>query len=318
MSELSRRTILAAAAAAAATKMLPAGEAAAQAATPSQPGFHRYRIGSYEVVTISDGGLRNKLEASPARNATLAEVKATLSAAKIDTETPPFHFNTTFVNAGGKRVLIDTGNGGGRAPTVGLQAANLAAAGINPKSVEIVLISHFHGDHITGLRQADGSLTYPNAEIKVGAVEWAYWMDDGEMSRAPQPRQAAFQNVRRIFGSIADKVTKYEWGKEVAPGITAIDTSGHTPGHTSFVVASGSGKLLVHGDVTSGIADLYVRNPGWHPGGDMDATKGVATRRRMFDMLAAERMLSVNYHLAFPGLGHFDKAGEGYRFVPNA
>lgn len=313
MHALSRRTVLTAAAAAAAARVLPADRAAAQTAPA---GVHRYRVGSNDVITISDGGFRNRLTASPARNATLEEVKATLGAAMIDTETPPVYYNTTFVNAAGRRVLIDTGNGPGRAPTVGLQAAGLAAAGIEPNSVEIVLISHFHGDHIGGLRQADGALTYPNAEIKVGAVEWAFWMDDGEMSRAPQARQAAFQNVRRIFGPIADRVTKFDWDREVAPGITAIDTSGHTPGHTSFVVASGAGKLLVQGDVTSGIAELYVRNPGWHPGGDMDPQKGVATRRRMFDMLAAEKMPSVNYHLAYPGVGHFEKAGEGYRFVP--
>ena len=194
--------------------------------------------------------------------------------------------------------------------------ANLAAAGIDPKSIDIVLITHFHGDHISGLRNADGSLVFPNAEIKVGAVEWAYWMDDGEMSRAPQARQGSFQNARRIFSSLADKVTKYEWGKEVAPGITAMDTAGHTPGHTSFAIQSGRDKLIAQADVASGFAPVYARHPDWVAGGDMDGPAAVRSRRRLFDMLVAERILSIGFHFPFPATFHMAREGDGYRPVP--
>ena len=111
-------------------------------------------------------------------------------------------------------------------------------------------------------------------------------------------------------------MTKYEWGKEVAPGILAQDTNGHTPGHTAFVVASGSGKVLIQADVTAGYAPLVVANPTWQVGGDMDGTQAEATRRKLYDMLAADRMLVSGYHFPFPSLGYIEKAGNGYRLIP--
>jgi glyoxylase-like metal-dependent hydrolase (beta-lactamase superfamily II) len=229
-------------------------------------------------------------------------------------------FNPQLINTGSKLVLIDCGNGvaalEGSKGAAGRTLQNLAAAGVDPKSVDIVVISHFHGDHISGLRTADGALAYPNAEIKVPAKEWAYWSDEGNASRAPQGQQPTFQNTKRIFGSIADKLTKYEWGNEVAPGITAQDTNGHTPGHTSFVIASGSGKALIQADVTAGFAPLVVANPSWQVGGDMDGTQAEQTRRKLYDMLAAERMLVSGYHFPFPSLAYIEKAGTGYRLVP--
>src|SRR5262249_37327107 len=149
-------------------------------------------------------------------------------------------FNPIVVNTGAKLVLIDTGYGPGLGPTVGLLPSTLAAAGFDPKAIDIVLISHLHGDHILGLKTPDGALAFPNAEIKVPAIDWAFWMNDDNMSRAPEGfTKTSFGFNRKIFSNLADKVTRYEWGREVAPGITAVETSGHTPGHTSFVIASG-------------------------------------------------------------------------------
>jgi glyoxylase-like metal-dependent hydrolase (beta-lactamase superfamily II) len=179
-----------------------------------------------------------------------------------------------------------------------------------------VLISHFHGDHISGVRTADGALAYPNAEIMVPAKEWAYWGDDGNASRAPQPQQATFQNTKKIFGPIADKLTKFEWGKEVAPGIMAQDTNGHTPGHTAFLVSSGSSSVLIQADVTAGYAPLVVTNPTWQVGGDMDGAQAEATRRKLYDQLAADKILLSGYHFPFPSLGYIEKAGNGYRLIP--
>lgn len=145
--------------------------------------------------------------------------------------------------------------------------------------------------------------------------EWNYWLDDVNMNKAPDGSnlQNAHGNVRRVFNAIVGKnLTKYEWDKEIAPGITAIGTPGHTPGHTSFVIASGRDKLLVQADVTSGIALVFVRNPDWFGGGDMDGPMAVATRRKLYDMLATERMLTTGYHLPFPAIGHIEKNGSGY------
>jgi glyoxylase-like metal-dependent hydrolase (beta-lactamase superfamily II) len=319
MSELSRRTLLSGAAAAAAVPLsVPrSAQAAAPPSGKQAPSFYRYRIGEYELTAVLDGVRRSKLEASPARNAKLEEVQALLEASRLPKDQLSIYFHPTVINTGTKLVLIDTGNGPGSLQAgTGQTPANIGAAGIDAKAVDIVIISHFHGDHISGLRTADGALAYPNAEIKVPATEWAFWSNDANAAGAPQNQQATFQNVKRIFGPIAGEVTKYEWGREIAPGITALETSGHTPGHTSFVVASGSGKVLIQADVTAGYAPLFVTNPGWHAGGDMDGAKAEATRRKLYDMLAAERMLLSGYHFPFPSLGHIEKAGTGYRLIP--
>jgi glyoxylase-like metal-dependent hydrolase (beta-lactamase superfamily II) len=319
MTELTRRSALAGAAAATLTPL--AATTAAQAAAPMSgkqaPGFYRTKIGSYEVTVLLDGVRPVKLENSPIRNASLDDVKSVLTARRLPTDQLGFYFHPIVVNTGAKLVLIDTGNGpGSRQTGTGLVPDNLIAAGIDPKTIDAVIFSHFHGDHISGLRTADGALAYPNAEIMVPAKEWAFWSDEGAASRAPQGQQATFQNTKRIFGPIADKITKYEWGKEVAPGITALDTNGHTPGHTSFMIASGSGSLLYQADVTAGYALLQFHNPEWLVGGDMDGTQAVATRRKLYDQLATDKTLMSGYHIPFPSLGYIEKAGTAYRFVP--
>ena len=189
-------------------------------------------------------------------------------------------FHPLAIRSGGKLILIDTGNGPRSVQAgTGQMLANFSAAGFDPKQVEMVIISHFHGDHIGGLVTADGAPAFPNAEIRVPLDEWNYWLDDVNMNKAAEGSNLrnAHGNVRRVFGAIPGKnLTKFESGKEVAPGITSIATPGHTPGHTSFVLASGSDKLLVQADVTSGIALVFVRNPDWFGGGDMDGPMAVA------------------------------------------
>ena len=185
------------------------------------------------------------------------------------------------VNTGAKLVLIDTGNGPGSRQTGTGRLPDNCRRWHRPEEYR-------RGDHLAfprrphqRLRTADGALAFPNAEIMVPAKEWAFWSDEGAASRAPQGQQATFQNTKRIFGPIADKMTKYEWGKELVPGITARDTNGHTPGHTSFLIASGSGSVLYQADVTAGYAPLQFHNPSWLVGGDMDGNQAVETRRKL-------------------------------------
>ncbi len=195
---------------------------------------------------------------------------------------------------------------------------NLAAAGIDAKTVDVVIISHFHPDHINGLVGTDNKPTFVNAEVMVPAAEWKFWMDDGNMSRAPanSPLETNFKNIRRVFGALGNKATQYEPGKELAPGITSVATYGHTPGHTSHVIASGNAQVMVQADVTAAIGLLFARNPGWHAVFDMDGAQAEQTRRKLYDMAATEKLLIQGYHYPFPAAGYIEKDGAGYRLVP--
>jgi glyoxylase-like metal-dependent hydrolase (beta-lactamase superfamily II) len=223
------------------------------------------------------------------------------------------------VNTSGKLVVIDTGTGEAafeRSKGVtGQVQANLKAAGIDRNAVDTVIISHFHGDHINGLITPDKKLAYPNAEVLVPAGDWKYFMDDGEMSRATGERmKTVFAGVRTVFDAIGRKVTQYEPGKEIAPGITAVATPGHTPGHASHIIASGNAKVYVQADVTH-VPFVHVRNPGWHAFYDQDGAMAEATRRKVYDMLVAEKMMVQGFHYPFPSLAYVEKSGEGYREV---
>jgi glyoxylase-like metal-dependent hydrolase (beta-lactamase superfamily II) len=142
-------------------------------------------------------------------------------------------------------------------------------------------------------------------------------MDDGEMSRAPAGRmEGLFKNARRVFeAGLKKKATPYEWGKDVAPGLLAIEATGHTPGHTSFVLSSGSDKVFIQSDVTND-PDLFVRNPGWHLMFDQDPAQAETTRRKVYDMVATEKMRVQGFHYPFPALANIEKDGAGYRWVP--
>jgi glyoxylase-like metal-dependent hydrolase (beta-lactamase superfamily II) len=320
MAELSRRSLLTGAATvAAATALAPAvpGHAAAPPAGKQAPSFYRSKLGDFELTVVSDGARPIPLPPQFVRNVSNEEVLKAAEAAYMPKGTVFAPFNPVVVNTGSKLVLIDTGYGP-IAPTVGLLPQSLAAAGIDPKSIDIVLISHMHGDHINGIKSPDGALAFPNAEIMVPAVDWAHWMSDENMAKASDGFQkASFGFTRKIFSDLKDKVTRYEWGKELAPGITSVETAGHTPGHTSFVIASGSSKILFQADVCN-VPDLFLTHPDWQVMFDSEPEKAVVTRRRVYDMAAAEKMFIAGYHFPFPGLGWVEKAGSGYRLIPAA
>jgi glyoxylase-like metal-dependent hydrolase (beta-lactamase superfamily II) len=314
-----------ASAGAAATASAPTPLASAPAAfadTPFAgtwaPSFYRSKLGDFEITVVGDGARPIPLPPVFVRNVSNEVVLAAAEAAGMPKGSIVAPFNPIVVNTGAKLVLIDTGYGPGLGPTVGLLPRTLAAAGFDPKTFDVVLISHMHGDHILGLRTPDGELAFPNAEIKVPAVDWAYWMSDENMSKAPEGFQkASFGFNRKIFANLADRVTRFEWGKEVAPGITALETAGHTPGHTSFMIASGSHQLFFQGDLTN-VPDVFLRNPDWQVIFDSEPDKAVATRRRVYDMASADKLLVCGYHFPFPGIGYIEKAGNGYRLAPAA
>lgn len=321
MDKFSRRALLGAAAATAAVSAVgtPARAAAPQSGKQA-PGFYRYMVGSIEITVVNDGVSRMPITEGFVENASKDDVNAALSAAFLEKDFYAGPYNPIVINNGSKLALVDTGTGeDGFKSSKGINGRlpiSLAAAGIDPAAIDAVIISHYHGDHINGLLKADGSLAFPNAEILVPAAEHKFWMDDGEMSRATKPRVVfGFKNVRRVMaGEVLKRVRTYDWDKEVIGGVTAIGTPGHTPGHTSHVVSSGAKSVYVQADVTHA-PFLFARHPEWHFMLDVEPVAAEATRRKVYDMLVADRMLVQGFHYPFPAVGHVEKSGTGYREV---
>ncbi|MCJ2046725.1 MBL fold metallo-hydrolase [Methylobacterium sp. J-078] len=321
MTEATRRTLLASslAATALAGSGAPTRAADAVPAGAQAPGFYRYRVGDIRVTAVTDGANTLPLPERFVLNADRAAVSAALTADFRDGANLTVPFTPLVIETAGRRVVIDTGNGeaafqksGG---AVGQFHANLKAAGFDRGAIDAVVISHFHGDHVNGLLNPEGKPAFPNAEIHVPEAEWAYWMDDGAMSRAPAGRmQDQFRNVRRVFDGLDRKVTPYAWEREALPGLTALGTPGHTPGHTSFLLASGSDSLFVQSDVTN-VPVLFARHPGWHVMYDQDPAMAEATRRRVYDRIAADRTLLQGFHYPFPAAAHLEKTPDGYREI---
>jgi glyoxylase-like metal-dependent hydrolase (beta-lactamase superfamily II) len=315
MSGVTRRSVLVASAAATLTAQTGYAVAEAPAANTATPGIYRYKIGSYELTALYDGIWYRPITDKFIRNASFADVEHALDAAFMPHDKLATPFTTLIVNTGKRLVLIDTGTGGQIAPSAGVLRDNLAAAGIDPKAVDQIVISHFHPDHINGIKDKDNALIFPNAELMVPAPEWAYWMDDANLNAAPADLKITFLNQRRIFSDIAKQVTQFQPGKEVAPGIVTLPAPGHTPGHTVFAIYSGDQSLLALSDTAQHPA-IFARHPDWQASFDIDGGEAIATRKRIFDRAAADRMLVTGYHFPFPACGHLIKTATGYEHVP--
>jgi glyoxylase-like metal-dependent hydrolase (beta-lactamase superfamily II) len=311
---LSRRAFIATSAVAAGSLAFPAYAAAPLSAAQS-PGAYRYKLGDYQITAIYDGTWYLPIDDKFVRNASGEQVNDALAAAFLPPGVLPISFTALLVNTGAKLVLIDTGTAGQITDSAGYMLSNLAVAGVEPKAIDTILISHFHPDHIDGLKTKDGGKVFPNAEIWVPEPEWTFWMDDGNQGRAKGPVLGYFRNARRIFKDIANEVRRFKPGAEVAPGIVSIPAFGHTPGHTAFAIHSGNASLLAMSDTVRN-PYLFARHPDWQPIFDMDGEQAVQARRTMLDRAAADRMLVEAFHFPFPACGHMVKTGTGYELVP--
>jgi glyoxylase-like metal-dependent hydrolase (beta-lactamase superfamily II) len=312
----SRRSFLAGPALAAASAALvrPAG-AAAPITGAQGPGAYRYRLGDYQLNALYDGTWFLPIDEHFVRNASGGAVNKALAAAFLPPNVLPITFTALLVNTGTKLILIDTGSAGQITDSAGFMNANLAAAGVAPGAIDTIVISHFHPDHIDGIKTKDGDKVFANAEILVPEPEWTYWMDDAHMAGVSKSVHGYFLNARRIFKDIAKEVRQFKPGAEVAPGIVSIPAYGHTPGHTAFAIHSGNQSLLVMSDTVRN-PYLFVRHPDWQPIFDMDGERAVKTRRAMLDRAASDRMLVEAYHFPFPACGHILRTRTGYELAP--
>ena len=287
---------------------------------PTAPavGFKRMKLGAMEVIALNDGALRRPLGDEFVTNAPLEQVKALLASQGLPTDYVDIPFTPFVIVAGGRRILMDTGFADNGPPSAGKLVANMAAAGLKPDDIDTIILSHYHGDHINGIRNKAGQLVFPKAKIMVPAPEHAFWMDDARMDAAPPAMKGAFQNVRRVLGGLpAEQLVRFEPGAEVAPGITSVAAFGHTPGHTLFTVKSEGQSFAYVADLTN-VPSLFARSPDWSVTFDMDKEMARATRRKIFDMIVKDKMMAGGFHFPFPAFGSIEQAGNGYAFKPLA
>jgi len=310
-----RSLFLASAALLASPALIQRAEAQPAAAPqPPTPGFHRFKVGSFTVTTVHDGFFARPLEGF-VRNAPLSDVQAVLRDAFLPQDRLIIPFTVTFLDTGRDLVVFDSGNGV-TAPgaTNGRMIANMQAAGIDPAKVTRVVMSHFHGDHVNGLLNAEGLAAFPNAEVIVPEAEIAWWGDATNETRSPEGQRANFANSARRLAPYAARMRRIGPDSEVIPGVRSVAAYGHTPGHTCYHIADGAEQMMFVAD-TSNRPELLARRPEFHIIFDFDAAAAEATRRRIYDRVATDRIRITGYHFPFPANGYLAKEGSGYRFV---
>ncbi|MEC7763968.1 MAG: MBL fold metallo-hydrolase [Pseudomonadota bacterium] len=309
-----RREMLALAAAMPAFAMPAALRAELGPPEGENPAHFRFTLGDMKITIVSDGWFAQPLS-SLGVNAGEAERMALLEAHFLPTNELVGHTNHVLIETGGETILIDVGSGNRFFDTAGRLMTNLESAGIDPYGVSKVVLTHAHPDHIWGIRDDFDEAIIPEAEYIIGETEHGYWTEDGLVDRvAPEEQQFVLGAVNSI------NVDGAEWtlandGHEVAPGVHLIATHGHTPGHMSILLESGDDQLLVLGDAITH-AYGHFAHPDWYGSLDTDPEATVASRRRLLDMAAADRIPVVGYHFPFPGVGHVRAEGEAYSFVP--
>jgi glyoxylase-like metal-dependent hydrolase (beta-lactamase superfamily II) len=285
------------------------------ASAPQQaPGIYHRQVGDILVTAIHDGYQDAPL-------ATVAGIGEEDAAAMLRAAFRPVPRRTqvqTFLIRSGDRIaLVDTGCGPLR-PSTGRVLANLAAAGVEPAQVDTLLMTHLHPDHAGGLVDAAGAALFPNAVLKLHADELAYWHDDAALARfaVPDRAQAMAATARKGLAGYRDRIETYTGG-EVLRGVTAMPFPGHTPGHSGMMVASGEDALLIWADIVH-VPELQVPRPEIGMMFDVDRAAAEATRRRVFDLVATDRLAFAGMHLHFPAFAHLARHGDGYALVPDA
>lgn len=289
---------------------------------PLQPGVYRFKLGGMEVATILDSkSIRDGLHPHYGANAAADEVHALARANNIDSQRFEHPNIPTLVNTGKELVLFDTGNGAlpreyeqlrTRMPAGNL-IARLAELGHRPEDIDVIVMTHGHPDHIGGLTEA-GHAVFPNARYVFGAAEYDFWQRNENVREARKFNRELFV---KICTPLAERATFIKPGDTVAPGITAVDAFGHSPGLMAFNVESDGRRFMITADTFTQFV-MAVQRPEWHFEMDDDKDKAVATRRRILDMLATDRVFVAGFHMPFPGLGWIERSQDGYRWVPHS
>lgn len=282
--------------------------------TTTNPAHFNFTIGDARLTILSDGYFTNAASGLGI-NADPAEVQNFLESHFLSTDENYAHTNHLYIELGEARVLVDVGSGTRFTQSTGRLLANMEAAGIDPDAITHVIITHAHPDHIWGIRDDFDEAIFPDAEYIIGAKEHAHWMQPDLVNHvAPSAQQIVLGAVNSINADGVDW-TLAQNNHDVAPGITMIDTPGHTPGHMSLRIESAGKSLIALGDCLNHVY-MNFEHPDWYNGFDMDGAQTVATRKHLLDMAATDRIAVLAYHFPFPGVGHVMRNGDNFAFVP--
>lgn len=282
----------------------------------TQP-FRKYKVGDIEVFSLIDGMRDAPLRDGMVRNASAEQVKTVLRGAGFPENQAPVRFNVMALKLLDQVVLVDSGTGGH--PIYGEGNGRLfesmAAAGLDPKAVKTILISHLHGDHIYGLMNNESDAqVFPDADIVVPAAELKWWTRPGVESLDLGPTRKGL--ARRIQATVATwkNVRTFEGEPELLPGVHAIEVPGHSPGMVAHLVASGGEQFLISADVVN-LAPHIATHPEWQLSIDQDPQMAVETRRKIFDRAVADKLTISGTHWLMPNVGTLAKDGNGYVFA---
>ncbi len=276
-----------------------------------RPSVYRFKLGSFEITNILDG-----VRVGPGPHPTFGQdqtaeaLHALMRANGLPPTSFDHHFVPTLVNTGKQLVLFDTGNGKGRMATAGTLRDLIVTAGYQPEQIDAVVITHGHPDHIGGLLH-DGKPAYPNARIVFGEAEYTFW-EKGEVREA---RKGNLDLFKKIAVPFREKATLLKPDGEVVPGIRAVNAFGHSPGMLAFHVESDGQRLLVWGDVANHYV-VSIQQPEWATGFDDVKDAAIASRKRILDMVATDKIPVAGFHMPFPSVGFVEKSGTGFRWVP--
>jgi glyoxylase-like metal-dependent hydrolase (beta-lactamase superfamily II) len=314
--DLSRRTVLAGSAAVAAST-LAAKPDMARAAAPKAgrqvPGAYRMAVGDIEVTALLDGYLDVGRDIMPTAE---AGERDTLLRENFDgREQLRLDVNAYLVNTGDELVLIDTGTGDIFGPTLGKLPAQLEAAGIGPDRIDLIALTHMHPDHIGGMVTKEGDAVFPNAAVAVSETDQAFWTSEETLAALPDQFKGFVHQARAVSKAYGERMDLFSGAADIAPGISAVPLPGHTPGHTGMRISSGAAQLVIWGDIVH-VPALQFDRPEWTIAFDVDPAEAAASRARILDELASDRVMVGGMHLWFPGFGHVAKQATGYRFHP--
>lgn len=278
---------------------------------------YRFRVGSIDCIAVLDGTFPYTSEMLFA-NAPMQAAEQALRERGLDPGAIPLDYIALLVQSEGHRVLVDTGMGSGVTPAAGQLLGNLRAAGIGPESIDTVILTHGHPDHLGGNLTGDGQPAFPNARYVVAKTEWDFWTAESTLEQCAAGSLYGLGELDRLIGAWARKnlppvryqVELVEGEAEVVPGVTVIPAEGHTPGHLAVLVSSGNSQLLHIADAV--LHPIHLERPQWRPVFDLDPDRAAATRRRLLDRAAADKALVMAYHFSFPGLGHVTASATGW------